>query len=780
MKYFILSLLLLGFLTLKGQDLTRVTGTVNSGSMPVAGAALSVLNSGYQVISTIDGSFTLRLAPGKYQLYISGDGYAAETISFTAPLARPLHIILRKSGRQLDEVVVTAQRAEQQLQTVPVSVTSISARQAQDARLWDIKDITGLAPNLYAASPGDNRNVTSIRGIATTSYNPAVATYVDGVNQFNLDTYISPLLDIERIEVLRGPQGTLYGRNALGGVINIVTRQPGNNTRGFAEASFGNYGEQRYSLGIAAPLLKDKLFFGAAGLFSGFNGFYTNNYNNTRFDRQHYFSGNYYLKYKAGERWAMTLNIKNYINRNQGPFPLSGSVAEALAHPFRVNQDAITTMVDNTLNASLSVNYTGRAFNFSSQTAYQQNYRYYKQPIDGDFSPADAVSIINNYGPAWNKVKTTTQEFRLASSPGSRLPFRWVAGAYGFTSRTPDKTGTYFGADAGLVGSPVTDFTSININKGETYGMAFYGQATYNITPKLNLTAGLRYDAEHARQAVQGLFQPNGQYAIITRPDTAASANFHALSPAASLAWQLSSRHLIYGSYNRGFRSGGISELSSDPSQPPLRAYAPEHSNSYELGLKNTWLSSRLRWNIALFYTTVNDAQVPTLLLPDAITVTRNAGRLHSRGIETEIAATPFTGLELNYSFGYTHARYRDLLLAASGEAVDLNGNRQIFTPDITSMLTAQYTYPVSSSINLIARGEWRYLGKQYFDLANQIAQRNYSLFNARLGAGSRRCQVFAWGSNLFNKKYFDYAYDFGAVHYGSPKTYGLTLRVNF
>ncbi len=116
-------------------------------------------------------------------------------------------------------------------------------------------------PNLYSAEPGDKRNVTSVRGITSTSYDPAIATYIDGINQFSLDTYISPLFDVERIEVLRGPQGTLYGRNAMGGVINIITRQPTNRTDVFAEASIGNYGTQRYSAGIKTPVVKDKFFY---------------------------------------------------------------------------------------------------------------------------------------------------------------------------------------------------------------------------------------------------------------------------------------------------------------------------------------------------------------------------------------------------------------------------------------------------------------------------------------------------------------------------------------
>ena len=145
----------------------------------------------------------------------------------------------------LDPVTVTAQKTAELLQAIPLSVTSISAKQVADYQLWNSKDISALVPNMYAADPGDKRNVISLRGISTTSYDPAMATYIDGVNQFSLDTYIAQLFDVERIEVLRGPQGSLYGRNATAGVINIITKKPENKTNGFAETTIGNAGLQR-------------------------------------------------------------------------------------------------------------------------------------------------------------------------------------------------------------------------------------------------------------------------------------------------------------------------------------------------------------------------------------------------------------------------------------------------------------------------------------------------------------------------------------------------------
>lgn len=767
------------------QNAYNLQGIVtNTKSEPVRGANVNILNTNYSAVTDRNGKFTITNLPkGNYILHISNLSYAAINRAVKVDgQSQELTIRLSESANQLDEVVVTAEKREEEVQKVPASITTFSAKQVQDYQLQNLKDISGIVPNLYSSNPGDNRNVTSIRGITTTSYDPAVATYIDGVNQFSLDTYLPQLFDVERIEVLRGPQGTLYGRNAMGGVINVITKQPANKPDGFAEIGFGNYGEEKFSLGLRTPLIKDKLYLGVAGQYAGFDGFYTNIFNITKFDKQHYFLGNYYLKFLASQKLSFTLNVKNYENRDNGPFTLAGSPGDALHMPFKVDQDATAKMIDNILNASLSVNYTGSGFNFTSSSSYQQNKRIYDKPLDGDFSPIDGVSIINNYGGAWNKVRVATQEFRFSSPAASASPIKWTAGAYGFYRYSPTKQGTYFGDDANLVGSPISDFTSINTNVERNYGFAAFGQLTYVINEQWDVTAGLRYDYEHKKEEVKGEFQPNGGSATVTQADTSSDANFKAFTPKINLDYHLTANNNFYATYSRGFRAGGISQLGSDPSQPPLYAYKPEYSDNYEIGSKNTFLDNRLRVNIAAFYTRVENAQVPTLILPDAITITQNAGKLSSKGVEAEIAATILKGFDIDYNFGYTHARYTDLNVASNGETLNLKGNHQVYTPDATSMLALQYTYDLGGAqhVKLIVRGESVYTGNQYFDLANQIEEKAYNLFNARLGAATKNFSLFLWARNIGDKKYIDYAYDFGASHLGNPRTYGATLRANF
>jgi iron complex outermembrane receptor protein len=778
------------FLAASAQTNDAVSGKIiNQHELPVGKAVLTVLNTNVEVITDSAGNFHFSgLGRGKYVLRINANGYALVNKDFEIGIGNEVKLSIRlaDASDQLDQVVVTAEKKEASLQEIPVSISAISARQVNQYRLWNLRDITAIVPNLYSTNSGDDRNVTTIRGIGTTSYDPAVTTYIDGVNQFGLDTYIAQLLDVERIEVLRGPQGTLYGRNAMGGVINIITKQPTNSSSGFATANFGNYGLMRYELGYRTPLIKDKLYIGLAGMYTQRNGYYRNDYNNTTFDDQNTLAGNYYLKYIASPRWTATFNFKHQNTRNNGAFPMVGSLEEAFDNPYHLNQNAVAEMHDNTLNTSLSLVHSGTGFNFSSQTAYQSNRRIYDNPLDGDFSPADMYTIINDFGDHWNKVKVFTQEFKFTSPTASTSRLKWTAGAYFFYQDNPTKQATHIGKDTAFLGVPDAEFSTINTSTGKNTGVALFGQGTYAITSKLDLIAGIRFDQEWKSLEVLGEYakDPDPNPIFETRPDTSAKANFNAFSPKLGLSFRANNNTKLFLTYSRGFRTGGLTPLAQggDPSQPPLYPFEPEYSDNIEFGFKNTFLKNRLRLNLAFFATQVTNAQVPTLVLPDAVTITRNAGKLSSKGGELEIAANVIKGLEIDFSLGVTDATYKDLKIAQNGGEVDLSGNTQIFTPRSTSMLAAQYNLPIKARypFNFVIRGEWSRFGHQYFDPANNIEQPSYNLVNARAGFTSRNFELMFWWRNIGGKKYIAYAYDFGAVHLGNPETLGITISTRF
>lgn len=682
---------------------------------------------------------------------------------------------------QLGEVMVTAQKETENLQKVPFSVSAIDDRKVEEMNLWQTKDLRGYIPNFYSSNPGDNRNVMSIRGVTTTSYEPAVATYVDGVNQFGLDTYFFLLNDVERIEMLRGPQGTLYGRNAMGGVMNILTKPKSDELSGFARVDFGTYGFTRLAAGVKTMLLPQKLYMGVSVLSDRLDGYYTNLYDNSNFDEQKNFliAGN--INYLFAKNWEAILNIKSNSGRNNGPFSLAPDPDSALENPFEVNQNATTQMVDNSQNISLVIKNSGPKFNFSSQTSFQNNYRYYKTPIDGDFSPIDGVSIVNDYGKDWNTVSVWTQEFRLASAnTGQKL--NWQVGFFGFTSDAPTRQGVYFGDDAELVGSPISNFTTLNTNIATGYGLAFFGQATYSLTDHLKLTAGLRSDYEKKELTVGQELDFGQGDPMITQADTMGTVHYNAISPKVALAYQLASTNEIYGSFSRGFRPGGLTQIGSDPSNPPLFTYEPEFSNNFEIGSKNYFLNRKMRVNVSAFITMISDVQVPGLILPDAIIVTQNAGDLTSTGVEWEINTIPARDLSIDWSFGYTHATFDKLMLPGESGEVDYSGNKQIFTPDVTSMVAVQWTpqFFNSQDLNWIVRGEWLYFGEQFFNLENTIGQEAYQIANAKFGVISDNVELTLWAKNIFDQKYIDYAYSFGPSHLGNPATFGMTAMYKF
>lgn len=754
------------------QETFSISGRVTSNEQPVIGASVHVLNRNTGTATNSSGDFELPgFSSGNYKLRISAVGFVT-TLQEVTIVNQDVAIIIQLSeaATQLDAVTVTAQKVEEDVLRVPVSVTALSSMQVREYRLWNVDQLSGIAPNMYSANPGDNRNVTSIRGITSTSYDPAVATYVDGVNQFGLDTYISQLHDIERIEVLRGPQGTLYGRNAMGGVINIITKKPSNERSGFAELHVGNYGQQRYGMGVRMPLEENKLFVNASLLYDRSNGFYTNTFDQSDFDKKESMMAAMALTYVINPSWDITFSARMNKNENDGAFPLAKS---ALDNPFKLNQNAITTMMDDVLNASLSVRYAGDRFNFSSQTATQSNYRYYKTPIDADFSSQDSLSIFNNYGTDWNNVKVFTQEFKL-TSPASATKLKWNTGAYLFYQYSPVKQ-TILINDSGTI----LEATSTSVNKSA--GIAIFGQATYNITDRLHVLAGLRMDYERKQQQVKGEMQIDSGPPFETLQDTTASATFHAFSPKLGAGYAVNENGNVYATYSRGFRPGGLTQLSPDPSQPALYKFDPEYSNTIEVIYKQVFFKNRLRTTLATFYTVANDVQVPTLVLPDAITVTRNAGKLVSKGIEAEISAS-INKFQLEYNIGYTDASYKTLKLSTSGGEVNLNGNRQIFTPQTTSMLAMQYNLSLSNirKLDFVARVEWFFFGDQYFDLTNSIEQSAYEVWNTRLGVSTKHVELMWWMRNIDNEHYIAYAYDFGAAHMGDPRNYGATLSVRF
>ena len=678
--------------------------------------------------------------------------------------------------KQLAEVIVFgAEKKQQKLTYTPNAITLIDKNNIRILRIWEINQLRGIAPNFNLAHSGDNRNIASIRGIVTTSYDQAVATYIDGVPQFNLDTYIPQLNDIESIEIIRGAQGTFYGRNSMGGVINIITQAPKNKPSLQADLNYGNMGQKRASIQFKSPLIKDKLFLSSSYLYDAKNGFYTNDFTNDSYDRQQQRLANIQLKYAMKLNWSLQADYKNYNGKNKGAFPLNGDAESAFKKPFHLSQNQTTSMNDLTNNLSLILQHKGSKTNITLQSSYQQNYRFYDNTLDADFSPFSIIGIFNNYGKRYNNVKALTNELRIQSADTKNKKINWSTGLFQYTNNSPTKQATVFGKDAGYIGVPDKDFSLISYNLSNTNGFAGYGHGTYQMTERLSIQTGVRLDYENRKLTVRSEYEKQPYPAFPLVSDTSGQKSFVAFSPKIGFNYVVANQTFLYFNYSRGFRSGGLTNISSDPSQVPLTAFLPEYSNMFEIGLKGMNQKKTIQYALTAFYNHVTNIQTPFLVLPDAITITKNGGVMRSNGFEWEFTAKPMKGFTLQYNAGFTSAKYKTFTTVSNGAQIDLNNKKQIFTPSTTQFLSATYQKKLGKQ-ELWSNVQYMYTGNQYFDFANTIEQKAYGLLNGQLGMKFSKLNVSIWARNITNKRYISYAYDFGAVHLGNPRTIGAGL----
>lgn len=748
---------------------------------PLNSVEVNILNFEKLPIENKNGTVVFNDVPkGIYKANLRAEGYASKLISFTVENNTEVNVELSPTYKNIGDIVVNANKKDINIFSVPSAITSYNSKQIRDMRLWDMNDLSGIAPNLYLSNSGDNRNVTSIRGITTTSYEQAVVTYVDGVAQFNLDTYIPQLQNVDHIEIIRGAQGTLYGRNAMGGIINITTKKPTNTRSAYADIQLGNFGQQRYAGGFNLPVVKNKMFLGVSVLHDKKDGYYTNTLFNQKYDNQQQTMFDVQLRYYLKNNWSILANHKQYFGKNNGAFPLVTDLSALFEKPYTLAQNQLAEMSDNTSNSSISIKHKGNLFDLTLQSSYQKNYRYYDKTLDADFSPADIVGVFNNYGNKYNTVGILSNELRLQSnSSNDKSPLEWTVGLFQFIQNNPGKQATVFGNDAGLYGVPDVNFSLISINKSKNNGIAGYANLGYKISKKITLTGGVRIDNENRSMTVSSEYEKQPMNAIVVLQPISAKTNYTAFSPKLGFQFQALENQLVYLSYARGFRSGGLSSISSDPTQLPLRAFLPEFSNMFELGTKGGNKKQTIRYSFSAFYNLVTNIQTPLLILPDAVTVTQNAGKLRSFGIEFEMLAQIAKGLTVQYSRGITDAKYRKLDGVSNGEQIDLTGKRQVFTPSFNQFIALQYEIKISKN-TLSFRSEYQRNGKQYFDLANTIVQNEYGLLNFRSSFRTRQFDFSIWARNLTGTKYIDYAYDFGAAHLGRPRTWGVGLGYRF
>lgn len=703
-------------------------------------------------------------------------------------------------SKQLEEVIVTANKREENIIKVNTSITSLSAKKIEETRTWGLSGLSALVPNYNYQELGVSfQQIQAIRGIQVFSENPAVSTYIDDVNNLDILANGFAFSNIERIEVLRGPQGTLYGRNAMGGVVNIITKKPNNQVGGFAETSVGNLGLGRYSFGLKAPLVKDKLFFGIDGLYQKQDGFLINdtagtsnpiasaNGKNVGGEKNLY--GNMYLKWLASKRFQLTLNLKGQQDKssNSGFMVSQFSDSYARSNPNKINLARIAKHERAVLNSSLVAKYFGDQFTLTSISALQT--------IGFGFEDLDFPGLYHSFydgkiGEMLPPQKVWSEEFRINSNTTNK--FQYTAGIYAFTLKgyepTTNTAYELSNAEAAAFRLPKGTFL-VNRNRSNNSGIAGFGEMSYMLSNKLKATMGLRYDHEKREAIFNGFGDASLFNGTVTelKPNITATGNYAAISPKLSLNYDISEFSNVYATYTRGFRAGGINASSLPVGVK--QTFNPEYSNNYEVGYKAMLANKKLSIAASAFLIAWKDLQFYNLVAP--FTYAReNVGDAQSAGFELEVAALPLKGLQLDGSFGYNASEYKGFNLkrvnfATGAEIITpIGGNKLSNAPTHTIFIGAQYEKKFNNNLKTVFRGELRNMGDQYTDIQNQIKQDAYTLLNSRVSLVYDQYSLSFWIQNLTNERYLAYGNpdsSFGRQsRIAQPKTYGITLSIKF
>jgi iron complex outermembrane receptor protein len=758
---------------------------------------IKVLNTNNGSVSDYSGKFLLRLSSfGEYTLSFSATGYNPLFLNINVKDDSTwIEAKMIPSDLSIGDIVVTANKTEDNILQVPVSMSVLSDEKIQDTKTWELENLVGLVPNFQYADVGVGyQQQMALRGVSVFSENPTVATYVDGVNSLDISSNGFQLTDLERIEILRGPQGTLYGRNAMAGVINIITKMPTNQKSGYSEVSSGNQGLQRYLVSYKTPLKKDKLFIGVTTQFQRLHGFYKSDTTapftflgttfygpapvGIRIGDENSIYGNFSLRWFPKVNTEISFNSKIQYDYSTGASSYYQAAVDdsfALNNPYKFTVNRLGSNRRLVSNNSLAFKQYYKKMTLTSVTAFQYVLQSYNN-IDFDywsFDVAYAASYYNKVGDYYPQ-KVFSQEFRLNSAPTNKK-IKWTIGSYFFYQTYNVRTATIYVPPLGqLFGYSGTD---VSQSDRRNIGIAGFGQLSYSMKEKLEFTLGLRYDYED-KSALIAMFNINEQdVKTYTRPETRKQKSFYAFSPKAVVSYFINKNNHTYVSYARGYRAGGINMFTNVSG---YETFEPEYSNNYEVGYKMSNKKNKLYLSTCLFLMDWQNLQLDYRPSNANSWVTDNLGGVRSIGAEVELSFLPLKGLRVETSIGYNKATYKEFEYIG----IQIGGNQTILAPTLTSIVAPQYTFPIGKNnrIKLVIRSEWRYIGNQYFDLANTIRQSPYHLFNIRSGIKFKEMEFFIWVQNISNTQYLTYAAPayFRYSILSRPRTFGITLIYKF
>ncbi|MDR1343865.1 MAG: TonB-dependent receptor [Tannerellaceae bacterium] len=734
----------------------------------------------------------------------------------------------------IDEVVITSSSKEtNELRRLPGSVSVVSPQAAGGRQINAMKDLSSLVPNLYI--PDYGARLTSaiyIRGVGARSSGQSAGLYVDDVPYPDKSAFDFELADIQRIEVLRGPQGTLYGRNAMGGIVNIYTLSPFDYRGSRLSVETGNYG----LLKAKASHYVNAGNFGLSvgGRYEHVDGYFTNIHTGRKADAETSAGGQLKIEWRPvdGMRAAYTLS---YDFVDQGAFPY-GLYHRETATVDPVNIGDASSYKRKTITNSLRLEYRRPgSFVLSSVTGYQ--YLSDDMKMDQDFSPLSIFTLNQR-----QKQKAFSQEIAVKSD--TKAGYQWSYGIYGFANGLHTEGPVTFGADgvrtilqkvfddlkAGNPRMPALAVMDEEVYIPGTFdtpaqGVALFHQSTYNnmFTRGLSLTAGIRLDYEKqsmdyastARMRM-GISSPGAPAAEIPgiRPtvmDVSTSQDFMQLLPKLSLKYECTPRTFTYISVSKGYKAGGYNvQMSADLMQSQMQydmmsqfvpalavapepvekvaAYRPEHSWNYELGIRSEIVKDRLTSELTFFHTDISDMQLTKFVESGNGRILANAGKARSFGVELTVRARLYDGLTADVNYGFTRATFSDYVHEQKKEGsiirTDCRGNAIPYIPSNTLNIGVHYSLLMRGWIDqYTASAQFGGIGAIKWTELNDVGQAFYGLLNLKTGIRKGIVRLDLWARNLSNTPYNVFYFESLGQPYlqkGKPLQAGVEVSVAF
>ena len=671
-------------------------------------------------------------------------------------------------GGTIDEISVVGFKQDR-ASISPVSQQAMGERFIENNQLMGIRDLSGMIANFYMPDYGSRQySPIYIRGIGSRVNSPSVGVYVDGIPYFDRTVLDMDLFGVSKVEVLRGPQGTLFGRNASAGLINVFTRSPLDYQGTSARVSYGSYNDL---LVAASTYNKVSHNFGLslAANYHHTDGFLTNTFLNNKADRMDNGTIRLGAAWKPTERWTSRFTATLDLTRQNGYPYAPYNPQTGILQPIAYNRESSYRRLVGTLG--MSWRYDADGWSLNSQTAFQHNNG--RIEVDQDYSPQDIFAVKMPH-----RQNQVSQEFTLRSTNDSR--YQWIVGAFGFHQQD------HFTVYTTRIASKLYE---VNQNKLPTMGFALYHVSTFNIVKGLWASAGIRFDWE--KNSLKNfskkikLTDPNEPPILkpldpkdgwqITGFD--ASRIDRQITPKFTLKYQFTPFRMIYATVAKGYKAGGFNAVRETDAD---YAYKPEHTWNYELGAKWSFLKGLLAFEASAFYIDWQHQQL-SVTVPALGNVVRNVGHSNSKGFELTLNTTPLPSLSLQASYGYTYAK---MLEARMGVGKDYSGNILPLVPRHTLSFNANYVVNNLGHFadKLMFNANLTGVGPLYWREDNAVKQSFYTLLNLKAALTRGIFTLEVWSRNTLATHYLTYYFvaPKPMAQKGKPFTIGTTLMVKW